>query len=64
MTLVSLLVVVMHLKLLDLSDIDDDHDTVWSSSETRGQDDDGDDIYIMMSVCLFVCLSRKMITSS
>ena len=24
----------------------------------------GDDIYIMMSVCLFVCLSRKMITSS
>ena len=28
-------------------------------------DDDGmsHDIYIMMSVCLFVCLSRKMITS-
>ena len=25
-------------------------------------DDDDDDIYIMMSVCLFVCLSRKMIT--
>ena len=41
MTLVSLLVVVMHLKLLDLSDIDDDHDTVWSSSETRRQVDGG-----------------------
>ena len=30
-----------------------------------GRDDGGgdrDDIYIMMSVCLFVCLSRKMIT--
>ena len=25
--------------------------------------DDDDDIYIMMSVCLFVCLSRKIITS-
>ena len=28
----------------------------------RKDDDDDDDIYIMMSVCLFVCLSRKMIT--
>ena len=35
--------------------IDDDDD---------GDDHGDDDIYIMMSVCLFVCLSRKMITSS
>ena len=30
-----LLVVVMHLKLLDLSDIGNDHNTVWSNSDTR-----------------------------
>ena len=44
---------------------DDDYDN--NGDDGIGNDDvgdDDDDIYIMMSVCLFVCLSRKMITSS
>ena len=48
--------------------VDDDggaplQDSLWGALHHQQVPDDDDDIYIMMSVCLFVCLSRKMITS-
>ena len=49
--------------LADYYDVGDDDDCDDGNDYDSDNDDDGGDIYIMMK-CVFVCLSRKIITSS